>query len=289
MAKVATKEAASAVQEDIKVAGVEQGNELSIPPSMMDDVVADSGIGFENVTTKDIAIPYYGILQALSPQVKKGPKRIDGAEEGFLFNTVSQQFIDGEKGIIVIPCAFLKAWVEWVPRDKGGGFVKQHLTEDIMKETRPTENEDGKISMLLPNGNNIVDTAYHYVMRVHDNGALERAIISMTSTQLKKSRRWLAVQMNIQIPVNGKMINPPPFSHTYHLTTIGETKNDNSWFGWNIGSPKFITEIELYRKARAFAMDIRAGQVEIPPPPSDEHPDTDDTKTKGDAASRTEY
>ena len=41
---------------------------------------ADSGVGFEEVTSSDLQIPFLRIIQALSPQLKKNdPAYIEGA------------------------------------------------------------------------------------------------------------------------------------------------------------------------------------------------------------------
>lgn len=250
---------ANQVVEEVKGA-------LALSEDLAAEMIEDTGTGFDGVSAQDIAIPYYSILQALSPQVKRGPGRIENAQEGDIFNTVSQEIISGEKGVIIIPCAFNKRWVEWVPRDAGGGFVASHPDDSILQKCTP--DKDGRPA--LPNGNNIVDTAYHYVLRVFDDGRFERALIAMTSTQMKKSRRWLAQQMNLQVSVNGKMITPPPYSHSYHFTTVGEEKNSNSWFGWKIGSPAMITDASLYRTAKQFAVDVNKGLVDVTPPPTDE-------------------
>lgn len=251
--------------EKTAVAEVDESKQLPISADFASELAADSGQGFEGVKATDVAIPYYSILQALSPQVKRGPQNIDGAREGDIFNTVTNEVIPGEKGVIIIPCAFVKSYVEWVPRDSGGGFVKQHSDAAILNQCTP--DKDGRPT--LPNGNHIVDTAYHYVLRVFDDGRFERALIAMTSTQMKKSRRWLAQQMNLQVNMGGKVITPPPYSHTYHVTSVGEDKDSYSWFGWNINNPKLVEDIELYRIAKKFAQDIVAGQVEVAPPPSD--------------------
>lgn len=241
---------------------VAQENKLPIAADYLDELAQDSGKGFDGVTSADIAIPYYSILQAMSPQVKRGPSQIIGAEEGDIFNTVTQEFAKGDAGIIVIPCVFQKCWVEWTPRDSGGGFIQQHQSDEIMKQTT----KDAKNNNVLPNGNHIVETAYHYVIRVHEEGSLERAIISMTSTQLKSSRRWMATQMGLQINVNGRMINPPPYSHQYVLTTTMLQKDSNTWAGWNIGKATMITNGDVYRAAKKFADDIRQGLVKVSAP-----------------------
>lgn len=242
---------------------------VPLPVAFAEELAKDAGIGFEGVTAADVAVPYYSVLQALSPQVKKGPAQISGAQEGDIFNTVTQEVIKGESGIIVIPCAFKKMWVEWKPRDSGGGLVKQYESE---ADAPKLVGEDKNGRPITVEGNHITDTAYHYVIRVFDDGRFERAIISMASTQLKKSRRWLAQQMNLQLDVGGRKINPPPYSHTYHLTTVHEEKDSYSWFGWNIMNPQVLGSQELYGIAKKFAQDVTKGLVKTAPPPEEVGP-----------------
>lgn len=247
---------------------VKEVTETSLMTSDMASMLSeDAGTGFEGVTSKDVAIPYYGVLQALSPQVKRGPTHVEGAREGDIINTVTQEIIPGETGIFVIPCAFVKMWVEWTPREKGGGFVKQHRSDEILKNCKPNPT-NGRPQ--TPDGTDIVDTAYHYILRVKEDESFERALISMTSTQLKKSRRWMAQMMNLQIRVGEKMINPPPYSHMYRLTAIHEQKDEFSWFGWQINTPPIILEnMDLYKTAKKFGHDVLAGLVETAPPPAE--------------------
>lgn len=255
-----------------KEAAIENGNELvkaenSLPISadFLSELQEDGGKGFEGVKASDVAIPYYGILQAMSPQVKRGPQQIVGAEEGDIFNTVTQEVIKSDVGIVSVPCVFQKAYVEWKPRDGGGGFVKQHPDELILNSTE----KDQKGNNVLPNGNHIVETAYHYIIRIKEDGTIERAIISMTSTQLRSSRRWLAQQMGLQLNVGGKIFNPPPFSHSYLMKTVLQQKDQYVWSGWDIGHAQLLREKYVYDIAKKFASDIQGGLVKVAPPPSD--------------------
>lgn len=235
-------------------------------PAVMDDMLADANTGFEGVSTDDVAIPYFAILQSMSPQVKKGPGRLEGAEEGDLFNNVSQEIFKGEKGIRVIPCAYRKAWVEWVPRDSGGGFVRAYETDDALKTTHkdPTTGRD-----VLPNGNHLVTTAYHYVLIIREGGGFERAVISMTSTQLKKSRRWISQQMAIQLVGPKGPFTPPPFSHSYLATSAMEQKDQNTWYGWNMAAPTLVSDPGLYAVAKKFNQDVMKGAVKAATPPTE--------------------
>jgi len=225
-----------------------------------DDMLADAGLGFENVSANDVAIPYLKVLQALSPELR-GVTKIAGAEEGLIINTVTGQLM---KEARIIPCAFKKSYVEWTPREAGGGLVKEWTDEKILEKTKKNErNQD-----VLPSGNLIVTTAYHYVLVLADGG-FERALIAMSSTQLKKSRRWLGQMMALQVKVGEKSFTPPPFSHSYHVGTGMETKDANSWYGWLINDPKMVQDRNVYDAAKKFGQDVTAGLVKIAEPPSD--------------------
>ena len=225
-----------------------------------DDMMADAGLGFENVTANDVAIPYLKVLQALSPELR-GVTKVAGAEEGLIINTVTGVLM---KEVRVIPCAFKKSYVEWTPREAGGGLVKEHTEEKILEKTKKNErNQD-----VLPNGNLIVTTAYHYVLVLSESG-FERALIAMSSTQLKKSRRWLGQMMALQVKVGEKSFTPPQFSHSYHLGTGMETKDTNSWYGWLINDPSMVQDRNVYESAKKFATDVNAGLVKVAEPPAE--------------------
>jgi hypothetical protein len=225
-----------------------------------DDMMADAGLGFENVSANDVAIPYLKVLQALSPELR-GVTKIAGAEEGLIINTVTGQLM---KEVRVIPCAFKKSYVEWTPREAGGGLVKEWTDEKILEKTKKNErNQD-----VLANGNLIVTTAYHYVL-VLSEGGFERALIAMSSTQLKKSRRWLGQMMALQVKVGDKSFTPPPFSHSYHLGSGMETKDANSWYGWLINDPTMVQDRNVYEAAKKFGQDVTAGLVKVAEPPAD--------------------
>jgi hypothetical protein len=238
-------------------------------PSMMEN---DAGAGLENVGINDVAIPFIVILQALSPQVKRGEQKIDGAEEGDIFNTVTNEVSSGAEGIYVIPCAYKKAFVEWKPRETGGGFVRQYDSEDILNQTQ----KDAKGRDILPNGNAIVTTAYHYVLVLNPvTGYYSEAVISMTSTQLKKSRKWNTIMMNMQMSkADGTKFTPPIFSQVYLLTTEPEQNEAGSWSGWRIEPYSQVPSMELYQAAKKFSQDVNKGLVKESAPPTLDDEDT---------------
>ena len=68
-----------------------------------------------------------------------------------------------------------------------GRPVKIHTDPAIMSQT--TRGPDGKDR--LPNGNYVEDTGNHFVMILDkDYNVVEQALITMKSTQKKKSKMW---------------------------------------------------------------------------------------------------
>jgi hypothetical protein len=236
------------------------------PPAVMAEMASMANVGFDGMSVQDAAIPYLMVLQSQSPQVKKGPGKVEGAEEGDFYNSVTQRVYKGDKGIRVIPCAFRKAYVEWVPKTAGGGFVASYDDDAKLAECHkdPVTGRD-----MLPNGNHLVATAYHYALIVEESGAFERVVISMASTQLKVSRRWNSQMMALQMDGPAGKFTPPPFSHSYLATTKLEQKDSNTWYGWNIGAPTIVTEPGIFAAAMKFWEDVRKGFVKAKAPDVD--------------------
>ena len=229
-------------------------------PVSADDLTKYAGTGFENADSSDYAVPFLHILQKLSPQVDEvKPNYISGARPGMIYETVSKQIIDGKEGIIAVPCAFKKSFVEWKPRDSGGGFVKDHgWNEALVADCK----RDDKNRLVLPNGNMYTETKYHYVLMLR-NGTVIPAVISMISSQLKRSRGWMSLMQTRKMKNSaGKEFIPPMFAYTYFITTVLETKDQNSWYSWNI-TPGDAAKRDEIRAAMEFHKAIMAGSVKM--------------------------
>lgn len=239
-----------------------------VPPSA--NVPATQGFmedlgqsGFENVRPEDIAIPFIRVLQSNSPQCH-GPTKLPGAVAGEFYNTVTH--VRYKDHITVIPCAFQKVYIEWVPREQGGGFVKEHIDSAILNGTKKNE----KNVDVLPNGNLIVPTAKHWCLLVKEDGGFERIVLSMTSTQLKKSRNWLSQMLSLQVSYNGKKFTPPMYSHSYAISAVEESNDRGSWYGYIVGNPVLYAQepknVELYQDAKKFYSDVTSGAVKSAAP-----------------------
>ena len=163
--------------------------EDNLPSTIEDEIFETAGEGID-YDTSELQIPFLRIVQAMSPQLKKtDPKYIEGASQGDMFNTVTGQYWDGEEGIVVIPCYQETKYLEFVPRDAGGGFKGEIAPDNpiIQKVKREGTKE------WLPNGNELIKSDQHYCI-ILDGDIPQLAIMDMKVSQLKVSRR-LKTQM----------------------------------------------------------------------------------------------
>ena len=158
--------------------------------STFDDTLLSGGTGLEETTTEDFAIPFIRVLQPMSPQLQKQHgSYVAGASAGDLYNTVTGEAYDGETGISIVPCAYNKKYIEWIPREKGGGLV--NANHDISILSRCTRNPDDR-RYYTPEGNEIVETAQFFVLVVKD-GTAQQAVLAFTSTQLYNGSGFMDV------------------------------------------------------------------------------------------------
>jgi hypothetical protein len=218
----------------------------------------DASGGFEGMGQDDLALPFLRLLAANSPEIGE----LEGALPGMIYNTVTGELHDGKSGITVIPCAYVRQYIEWTPRGQGTGapVAVYPATSDILSRTirDKTTNKD-----YLENGNYIENTANHYVMVLND-GIPEPALISMKATQLKKSRKWNSMMMSVKAQTSsGQFYTPPMYSQRYVLTTSAESNDKGKWYGWDVAHIGAVTSKEMYEAARKFSQSIAAGAVSV--------------------------
>lgn len=230
--------------------------------------------GLENVTQQDLGIPFLQILQKGSPQIDEAhpehkSKRIEGAAVGDIINTVANTIVWNRKSpqpLEFIPCKYEKLFVEWTPREKGGGIVKTHQSAVILAEC--TRNNRGQDE--LKSGNIIVTTAYFYGLAVVD-GDTTPVIIGFSSTQLKKAKQWLNMAMALKMTnATGQKFTPPIFSHKYGLKTIPESNDKGNWYGWQISCLGPINEPSLIQEASEAAKTAMVNRPALPAATTDE-------------------
>ena len=194
----------------------------------------------------------------MSPQLsKRDGAYIEGAEEGDIFNTVTGEIWGGDKGVLVVPAAFHFKYIEWKPREDGGGFVAS-FTRD---EELPSTEQDERGRAITGAGNLLSDTAEHYVAIVGTNGQVDTAVIAMSSTQLKHSRKWNSMISQQQMQTKEGMKPAPTYSRLYRLKTASESNEQGDWVGWSVTLEGVVDDIDLYRSAKSFSQAVNQGQI----------------------------
>ena len=210
----------------------------------------DAGTGFENVRQESLALPILKLLQNGSGEAqKRNQNYVEGAEPGMLLNTVTKKLYDGAEGIEVIPCHYKLEYQEWADFGTGSGRPEQIYPDssDIISKT--TKGPDGKDR--LPNGNYVLTVGQHFVIIVGDKNT-ETAMISMSSSQGKISRKWNSMMMSITLDGKNGPFTPPSFSHIYKLSTVINTGKGQQWYGWNVEKVGPLQDQALYERAKKF-------------------------------------
>lgn len=214
--------------------------------------------GMENVTSADLKIPKLGILQALSPQLKKSdPLYIEGASQGEFADTGINQVFKVDE-LPLLPVYFAKIYLEWAPRDSGKGLVANH---GLIKPQGLKQDD----KMRLWNGDNLVqETATFYVLNLAANW--RRSFVPLVSTQLKAARQWLTL-INAERRTNkdGQEVPVPIYYRSWNATVVDQKNNQGDWFGWKFNPGQKVLELDptgqLLKEAVDFMEQIKAGIV----------------------------
>ena len=229
----------------------------------------DAGDGFGNADKDSYAIPFLIVLQSNSPQCTEGePQYRDDARPGMFFNTATEDLYDGKKGVEVVPVHFQRRFVEWVPRDMGGGYRGDHAPEDVDLSAMRRD-DSGKF--ILENGNTLIDTRYHFCLIISGQ-TIQNAVIALSSTQIKKSRMWMTKMNSIKLDGQRGKFTPPSYSHVYRLTSTLESNDRGSWRGVEAKLERVLNDTEqaVYETAKEFKAMIVSGAARIEEPGADD-------------------
>jgi len=189
------------------------------------------GDGFDNTTSNSYAMPFIRILQKMSPEVDKDESAyIKGAKAGMILLTSTQ---DAYEEINIVVLDYVESYIEWIPREKGGGFVQEvnaldPMAKEILASCEKVENQN-----ILPNGNEFkLHANYQCAIEVEED-EWEPATLSMSASQLKTSRIWLRTLRTMKMEIEGQSysnINIRSFQWTLGTEKLSNDKGN--WFGW---------------------------------------------------------
>ena len=226
-----------------KAAPKRNGNAGNPGSDFLDQVLEDSGAGFENAHADTFAKPALKILQKLSPECdEENDKFIDGADPGMIYNTVTGEL---SEEVRVNPEVYYTTFAEWIPRSKGGGIVGEY---DVVmgQELLRTCTRDEKKRFILPSGNQLARTENFIVKLDLGKGAFEVAIIRMASTQIAKAQRWNSQMNMIRVEnTQGIFVKPPTYFYQWTLGTERQSNDQGNWFGWTFERGDMLSDESL--------------------------------------------
>lgn len=204
----------------------------------------DSDRGSEEVGVKDIILPRIDVLQALSPQIKKtDPQYIEGAEQGIIFNTVSGELYGSS--IVFCPVKFTREFIVWQDRKAGGGFRGAFPTaEEAEQERQMQEN---------PDGHEVVETHVHFVLLLHPGGRIEEAVLSMSKSKRKVSRK-----LNTLV----QMIPCDRFGRVYKLSALEVDGPKGEYWSFDVAAMGYASK-EVWEKGQDTYNAITRGERAI--------------------------
>ena len=189
------------------------------------DFGQDSGLGYENQTQADISVPFLNVLQDLSPTVKSREHEV-----GMMYNTVTEEVFDGKEGITIVPVCTEHHFVEFVPRNAGGGFVAVHEVDSkVVEKAKAESTKFGKYA--TENGNQLVETFSVYAIDAETGSYL---IIPFTSTKIKQYKSWNTRINMFNHRAFGIPGKPPLFAHVVRLTTELEKRSGGDSYNFRL-------------------------------------------------------
>lgn len=233
---------------------------------------ADSGAGMENTDSESFAIPFLSVLQKGSPTVDEAlPTYVEGHRAGMFYENVTGGTFDGKKGVVIVPCAYRRVFVRWGAKDAGGGFKGEVAVDEIaaMRASGKIVEVDGKLLAPMPDGSvNIKtsdlfkDTRNHYILLIDEaTGAWKEALLSLTSTQIKKSKALMSALASVKLNGPAGMFSPPTYANQVRATSLGESNDKGSWFGVKFELAGQVNRPEVYAAAKAFHASVSKGGV----------------------------
>jgi len=193
------------------------------------DITQAQGAGSENLEESS-ALPIIRILQDQSPEInKRKDKYIEGAEAGDLYWNSEQRTL--ERPLKFIPVKSVALYTEWIPKDEGGGLVAIHNL-DIVNDEKYKKDVKRRNDEWL--GDHELKYTRYWMTLANIDGEWQKAMLAMTSTQLKVARELSKVIKGFKYESMPE-ITPPIFARSFELSTVVE-KNaaDQEYFNFTV-------------------------------------------------------
>lgn len=248
------------------MAKVKAGKEVAERKSQLPAVrTAGAGRGFEEADADSYAIPFLTVMQKTTPWCDPDDEAyIKGAKPGMFINTVTLEMYEE---VSIMLCHFQRVFIRWAPRSAGGGFkgifqpsaIAGMEASGVIKQS-----EEGRWYFPLPDGtinetkcDILTDTRHHFCMIIDEESAPSGALVSLSRTQLKKSKNLMAAARKKFELEGGDM-----FDWIYTASTRDEENDKGKWKGWVFALERKATAEER-ATGESFYNSVASGAIKV--------------------------
>lgn len=230
-------------------------------------MLEEDAAGSQELVTSG-ALARLTILQALSPQLNPRHEAfIAGAKAGDIVDIMSKETF--EAPLPVLPCIVDERYLEWAPRESGGGLKGIYTTQQAKARLAQCTIDGPR--RITPEGNSVDRTLQVHVLNLAALGS--RCVIPFTRSSFKIGDGWLhRLQNEKVVKPEGGFIVPRPWYHVWFLNVAEKTNAKGSWLVFRpergpvfagIGSePPFVPDFQDYRReAKEYEMAIIKGEI----------------------------
>lgn len=228
----------------------QQSQDLDTIPEWM----ARDGKGTEDIEREDIQMPRLAIAQGLSPEVnEEKPQYIDGLKLGHMFNTLTQAMYGRGPMEFIIIRRYPPRWVEFAPRDEGGGVVDLNVPPD---DPRTQFRKDPETHESLPP---VATKFYDYVIMLLPSR--EVIALSMKGKMLKQARA-----LNAMVKLKTVRI----YGAKYSLQSISESNAKGTYYVFQFKATGLVRDQQLYLQCEQAHEALEQKTINIQREPGDD-------------------
>jgi hypothetical protein len=177
--------------------------------------------------------------------------------------------------VLIVPCAYRRVFLRWGARGTEASGFKGELTADevaIMRDKGEVKEMDNKLYVPMSDGSvnekksdRISDTRNHYCLIMSEDGTWTTALLSLTSTQIRKSKLLASMIASRKVRTAAGTIQPASWASCVRVTTVPESNDKGNWYGvrFEFEGELLPPSSDVYKAGREFNQLVGAGKAQV--------------------------
>ncbi len=196
--------------------------------------------GLDHIQREDLQLPRLALAQGLSPQLnKKKPEYIDGLSLGDVFNSETGEVLGTGPWDIAIIRADSPRYVEFIPRDDGGGVRDPNVPADDPRTEFTVDPETGD------RVNPLATKFYDFLAIFLHNR--EMIALSFKNTGLRVARHLNTLMKMRKVKIDNDTKTLPIFMGKYRLEAIMQQNAKGDFANFKIDNAGLVEDEEILR------------------------------------------